>query len=68
MGSSPVAVTSTLDFASVLEKQCLDIQPNIERGFNVKSELDVIKLYSQIELTEKFSQDSAIIGPIWLTV
>ena len=36
VGSSPVAVTESSDFAPVLSKELLDIQATIEYGFTLK--------------------------------
>ena len=37
LGSSPVAVTSSLDFAPASSKEFLDIQETIECGFTLKT-------------------------------
>ena len=42
VGSSPVAVTKTSDFAPALSKEFLDIQATIERGFTLKRIHDTI--------------------------
>ena len=45
VGSSPVAVTQTLDMATVSSKKFLDIQGIIEYGFTLKRVRDMIKTY-----------------------
>ena len=47
MGSSPVAVTQTSDFAPALSKEFLDIQATIECGFTLKCVRDITRTYSQ---------------------
>ena len=42
VGSSPVAVTKTSDFAPALSKEFLDIQATIEFKFTLKSIQDTI--------------------------
>ena len=42
VGSRPVAVTKTSDFAPALSKEFLDIQVTIERGFILKLIHDTI--------------------------
>ena len=46
VGSNPVAVTETSDFAPVSSKEFLDIQATIECGFTLKRVRDIIKTYS----------------------
>ena len=64
--SSPVAVTQTLDTAPVLSKEFLDIQRTIECRFTVKRVHDMIRTYSQMHHTDKYSRHSSIIWPVWL--
>ena len=45
MGSSPVAVTSTSDFAHVSSKEFLDTEAPIECGFTLKCVRDMIRAY-----------------------
>ena len=66
VGSSPVAVTSTSDSARVSSKEFLDIQAIIECGFTLKRVRDMIRTYSQMHRTDKYSQHSSIIWPVWL--
>ena len=66
VGSSPVAVTETSDFAPVLSKEFLDIQATIECGLTLKGGCDMIRTYSQMHRTDKYSQHSSIIWPVWL--
>ena len=71
VGSNPVAVTSPSDFAPASSKEFLDIQATIECGFTLKRVRDMIKTYSQMHRTDKYSQHSSIIWPSlakWLSV
>ena len=47
LGSSPVAVTSTSDFAPASSKKFLNIQATIECGFTLKRVRDMKRTYSQ---------------------
>ena len=47
-------------------KEFLDIQATIECGFTLKRVRDMIKTYSQMHRTDKYSQHSSIIWPAWL--
>ena len=66
VGSNPVAVTSPSDFAPASSKEFLDIQATIECGFTLKRVRDMIKTYSQMQRTDKYSKHSSIIWPAWL--
>ena len=55
----------TSDIAPVLSKEFLDIQANIECGFTLKRICDMITTYSQMHWTDKHSQHSSIIWPVW---
>ena len=44
----------------------LDIQATIECGFTLKRVRDMIRTYSQMHRTDKYSQHSSIIWPVWL--
>ena len=44
----------------------LDIQATTECGFSLKHVRDMIKTYSQMHRTDKYSQHSSIIWPAWL--
>ena len=48
VGSIPVAVTETSDFAPALSKEFLDIQATIECRFTLKCVRDMIRTYSQM--------------------
>ena len=65
VGSSPVAVTDTSDIALVLIKKFLDIQANRECRFTVKCVRDMTGTYSQMHRTDKYSQHSSMIWPVW---
>ena len=47
LGSSPVAVTSPLDFAPASSKDFVDIHATIECGFTLKCVPDMTRTYSQ---------------------
>ena len=65
LGSSPVAVSLTSDYAPASSKEFLDIQATIECGFNLKSIRDMIRTYSQLHCTDKYSEHSLIICSFW---
>ena len=46
LGSSPVAVTETSDFAPASSKEFFDIQANIECEFTLKGVRDMARTYS----------------------
>ena len=50
----------------VSSKESFDIQATIECGFTLKPVHDMIRTYSQMHRTDKCSQHSSIIWPIWL--
>ena len=52
--------------ASVWSKEFLDIQATIKCRFTLKRVRDMIKTYSQMHRTDKYSQHSSIIWPVWL--
>ena len=54
------------DFAPVSSKEFLDIQATIECRFTLERVRDMIRTYSQMHRTEKYSQHSSIIWPVWL--
>ena len=54
------------DFAPVASKEFRDIQATIECGFTLKRVRDMIRTYSQMHRTDKYSQHSSTIGPVWL--
>ena len=64
--SNPIVVTYISDAAPLRSKEFLEIQTIIESGFTVKLVLDMIRTYSQMYCTDKYSQKSSIICPIWL--
>ena len=71
MGSSPVVGSSpdsilVTGFAPVWSKEFRDIQATIECGFNLKRVPDMIRTYNQMHCTDKYSQHSLIICPVWL--
>ena len=54
VGSTPIAATSTSDFAPVSNKEFLDIQATIESRFTLKRLRDMIRTYnSNPNLQEK---------------
>ena len=58
LGSSPVTVTSP-------SEEFLDIQATIECGFTLKRARDMIRRYSQMHRTDKYSEHSSIIWSVW---
>ena len=56
LGSSPVAVTSPSDMAPASSKEFLDIQATRECGFTLKRVRDMIKTYSHMQSTDKYSE------------
>ena len=58
-------VVSTYYNMPVLSKESLDIQATIECGFALKCVHDMIRTYSQTHHTDKCSQHSSIIWPVW---
>ena len=65
LGSSPVTVTSPSDFAPASSKKFLDIQATVECGFTLKRVRDMTRTYSQMHRTDKYSEHSSIIWPVW---
>ena len=61
MGSSKVGVISTLELVPSLSKEFLDIQGSIECGFTLKHVRHMTRIYSQMDRTDKYSQQSSII-------
>ena len=59
-------VTATGLEPTTTSKEFLDIQATIECGFTLKSVRDMIRTYSQMHRTDKYSQHSSIIWPVWL--
>ena len=70
VGSSPVAVTKTSDFAPASSKEILDIQGTIESGFTLKHVRDMTITYSQIYRTDKYLQQLNHLSSLakWLSV
>ena len=58
LGSSPVAVTLTSDFAPVSSKEFFDIQTTIECGFTLKCVRDITR--TDIQAFDKAWHDSLI--------
>ena len=52
--------------APASSKEFLDIQATVECGFTLKLVRDMIKTYNQMHRTDKYSQLSSIIWPVWL--
>ena len=55
-----------IDMAPASSKEFLDIQATVECGFTLKLVRDMIKTYNQMHRTDKYSQHSSIIWPVWL--
>ena len=64
MGSSPVAVISTSDFAPALSKEFLDIKATINFAFILKCVPDITRTYSQMYREDKYSEHSWIIWSV----
>ena len=47
-------------------KEFLDIQATIECGSTLKRVRDMTRTYSQTHHTDKYSQHSSVIWPVWL--
>ena len=58
-------VTSPSDFPPALSKEFRDIQATIECGFTLKRVRDMTRTYSQMHRTDKYSEHSSIIRPVW---
>ena len=54
------------DFPPASSKEFLDIQATMECGFTLKRVRDMTRTYSQMHRTDKYSQHSPIIWPVWL--
>ena len=61
-----IAVTLTSDNVPVWSKEFLDIQATMECGFTLNCICDIIRTYSQIHHTDKYSWHSSIIFPVWI--
>ena len=48
-----------------LSKEFLDIQATIECGFTLKRVRDMTRTYSQMHRTDKYSEHSSIVWPVW---
>ena len=46
-------------------KELLDIQATIECGFTLKRIRDMTRTYSQMHRTDKYSEHSSVIWPVW---
>ena len=54
--SNPFVLTYISDSAHVAMKECPEIQATIESGFALKRVLDMIRTYSQMYRTDKYSE------------
>ena len=61
-----MTVISNETLTPVLRKEFLNIHATIEYGFTLKHVRDMIIIYSQMHRTNKYSQRSSIIWPVWL--
>ena len=52
--------------APASSKGFLGIQATIECGFTLKRVRDMTRTYSEMHRTDKYSQHSSIIWPVWL--
>ena len=53
-----------LQISRVSSKEFLDIQATVECGFTLKPVRDMIRTYSQMHCTDKYSQHSSIIWSV----
>ena len=51
--------------ATGLERRTTYIQETIECGFTLKRVRDMTRTYSQMHRTDKYSEHSSIIWPVW---
>ena len=65
VGLSSFAITLTSDIAPVSSKEFLDIEANTKFGFTPKFLHDMIRTYSQMLRTDKYSELSLIIWSVW---
>ena len=56
---------SSKDFVPASSKEFLDIQATIECGFTLKRVRDMTRTYRQMHRTDKYSEHSSIIWPVW---
>ena len=66
MGKNVITEISDETLAPVLRKEFLHIQVTVEYGFTLKRVRDMIVTYGQMDHTDKYSQHSLIIWPVWL--
>ena len=66
MSGTSLRVNPPSDMAPASSKEFLDIQATVECGFTLKLVRDMIKRYNQMHRTDKYSQHSSIIWPVWL--
>ena len=64
LGSNPVTFTSPSDFGPALRKEFLDIEENIECGFNLKCVRDMTRTYSQMHRADEYWERNSIICKI----
>ena len=53
-------------FRTCFQQGVSDTEATIECGFIVKDKRDIIRKYSQMHHTDRYSQHSSIIWPVWL--
>ena len=53
-------------YGTCFEQEFLDIQATIKCGFTLKRVRDMTRTYSQMHRTDKYSEHSSIIWPVWL--
>ena len=53
-------------FTPASSKEVIDIQATIECGFTLKHVRDMIRIYMQMQRSDKYSQHSSIIWPVWI--
>ena len=57
--------TQNSDFVPGSSKEFLDILETIEGGYTLKRIRDMARTHSQMHRTDKYSEHSSIICPVW---
>ena len=66
MWDFPFSISFCFYIAPVSSKEFLNIQATLECEFSLKCIRDMIRTYSQMHRTDKYSQHSSVIWPVWL--
>ena len=65
LGVSPIAVNSPSNFAPAWSQEFLDVQATIKYGFTLKRVREMTRTYSRMHRTDKYSERSSIIWPVF---